>query len=49
MLAEKWLHHFLTKNQMVLISLLVIVICLAGSIVYSLQVARRRQDENDLI
>ncbi len=30
------------------VSLLVIVICLAGSIVYSLQVAKRRKNENDL-
>jgi tellurite resistance protein TerC len=48
MLAEKWLHHFLSKNQMVLISLLVIVVCLGGSILYSLQVARRKKRENDL-
>lgn len=49
MLAEHWLEKFLTKNQLVLISLLVIVICLAGSIVYSLQITRRRKNENDLI
>lgn len=49
MLAESWLHHYLTKNQLVIISLLVIVICLGGSIVYSLQTARRRKDENDLV
>lgn len=49
MLAESWLHHFLTKNEMVVISLLVIVICLGGSMLYSLQVARRRKNENDLI
>lgn len=49
MLAEGWLHHFLTKTQLTIISLLVIVICLVGSMVYSLQVARRRQNENDLV
>ena len=49
MLAEGWLNRFLTKNQMVVISLLVIVICLVGSMVYSLQAARRRKNENDLI
>ena len=49
MLAEEWLHHFLTKNQLVLISLLVIVLCLGGSIVYSLQASRRKKNENDLI
>ena len=49
MLAEEWLHHFLSKNEMVLVSLLVIIVCLGGSIVYSLQVARRRRAENDLI
>lgn len=49
MLAEHWLHDILTKNQMVVISLIVIVICLGGSIVYSLQVARRRKNENDLV
>jgi len=49
MLAEKWLHHYLTKNQLVVISLLVIVVCLVGSMVYSLQVARRRKNENDLV
>jgi len=49
MLAEEWLHHFLTKNQLVLISLLVIVLCLVGSIVYSLQASRRKKNENDLI
>lgn len=49
MLAENWLHHYFTKNELVLISLMVIVICLVGSIVYSLNVARRKKDENDLI
>jgi tellurite resistance protein TerC len=49
MLAESWLHHFLTKNEMVVISLLVILVCLGGSMLYSLQVARRRKNENDLI
>ncbi len=48
MLAEKWLHHYLTKNQLVVMSLIVIVICLVGSMVYSLQVARRKKNENDL-
>jgi tellurite resistance protein TerC len=33
----------------VYISLIVIVICLAGSILYSMQVSRRGKDENDLI
>jgi len=33
----------------VTISLIVIVVCLGGSIVYSLQAAKRRTDENDLI
>ena len=33
----------------VTISLLVIVICLGGSILYSVQVAKRRKNENDLI
>ncbi|HEU4903431.1 MAG TPA: TerC/Alx family metal homeostasis membrane protein [Flavisolibacter sp.] len=49
MLAEHWLQQFLSKNEMVLISLLVIVICLLGSMLYSLQVAKRRKDENDLV
>lgn len=49
MLTEHWLEHFLTKNEMVLFSLMVIVVCLAGSMLYSLQVARRRKNENDLI
>lgn len=49
MLAEHWLQQFLSKNEMVLISLLVIVICLLGSVLYSLQVARRRKDQNDLV
>lgn len=48
MLAEGWLHHFFSKNELVLISLLVIVICLGGSMLYSLQVARRKKKENDL-
>lgn len=47
MLAESWLHHFLSKNELVLISLLVIVVCLGGSILYSLQAARRKKKEND--
>jgi len=33
----------------VTISLMVIVICLAGSIVYSIQAAKRKKNENDLI
>lgn len=49
MLTEHWLHHFLTKTQLTIISLIVIVICLVGSMLYSLQIARRRADENDLI
>ena len=49
MLAEGWLHHWLTKNQLVVLSLIVIVICLVGSMLYSLQVTRRRKKENDLV
>ena len=49
MLTEHWLEHFLSKNEMVIFSLMVIVVCLAGSMLYSLQVARRRKNENDLI
>jgi tellurite resistance protein TerC len=49
MLTEHWLQHFLTKNEMVIFSLMVIVVCLAGSMLYSLQVARRRKNQNDLI
>lgn len=49
MLGEHWLHSLLTKNQLVVVSLLVIVICLGGSMIYSLQVARRRKNENDLV
>ena len=33
----------------VTVSLLIIVICLGGSILYSVQIANRRKDENDLI
>ncbi len=46
MLAEDWLHHFFNRNQLVLISLGVIVLCLGGSILYSLLASRRRQLEN---
>ncbi len=42
MLAEHWLQQVLTKNQNVLISLIVIIICLGGSILYSLQMAKRK-------
>ncbi len=49
MLTEHWLHDILTKNEMVILSLMVIVVCLVGSMLYSLQVARRRKNENDLI
>jgi tellurite resistance protein TerC len=49
MLAESWLHRHLTQNQLVVISLLVIVICLVGSMMYSLQMTRRKKDENDLV
>jgi tellurite resistance protein TerC len=49
MLAEHWLENFLTKNQMVIISLAVIVLCLGGSILYSLLVARRKSNENNII
>lgn len=48
MLAEHWLHDILTKNQLVVISLLVIVVCLVGSMLYSLQVTRRRERKNEL-
>jgi tellurite resistance protein TerC len=47
MLAENWLHDLFSRNELVLISLLVIVICLGGSILYSLQMGRRRKNEND--
>ena len=42
MLAEHWLQQVLTKNQNVLISLIVIIICLGGSILYSLQKAKQK-------
>jgi tellurite resistance protein TerC len=48
MLAEHWLHDILSKNQLVVISLLVIVVCLVGSMLYSLQVTRRRERKNEL-
>jgi tellurite resistance protein TerC len=49
MLAENWLHEFLSKNELVLISLLVIVVCLGGSIVYSLRAARGKRRGNDIV
>lgn len=49
MLTEHWLHHILSKNELVVLSLMVIIVCLLGSMLYSLQVARRRKNENDLI
>jgi tellurite resistance protein TerC len=49
MLAEHWLHDILSKNQLVVISLLVIVVCLGGSMLYSLQVTRRRNKQDDLV
>lgn len=49
MLAEDWLHQHLRKNQLVLISLIVIVLCLGGSIIYSLIASRRKKKENDLV
>jgi tellurite resistance protein TerC len=49
MLAEHWLQHYISKNVMVLLSLMVIVVCLAGSMLYSIQVNRRKKNENDLI
>lgn len=48
MLTEHWLHQFLTKNETVVLSLMVIIVCLLGSMLYSIQVARRRKNENDL-
>ncbi|MDQ6609935.1 MAG: TerC/Alx family metal homeostasis membrane protein [Bacteroidota bacterium] len=49
MLAEHWLQNFVEKSQMVVISLTVIVMCLVGSIIYSLQMAKRKKTENDLV
>lgn len=49
MLAEHWLHQYLSKNQLVVISLLVIVVCIVGSMVYSLQVTKRREKKSDLV
>lgn len=49
MLAENWLYRFFTKNELVVISLLVIVVCLGGSILYSLMRDRRQKNENDLL
>lgn len=48
MLAENWVARFLSKHETVLVSLLVILVCLGGSIVYSLQVARRKSRQKDL-
>jgi tellurite resistance protein TerC len=49
MLAEDWLHNWMTRNELVVLSLSVIVVCLLGSMLYSLQAGRRRANENDLI
>lgn len=49
MLAEHWLEMVFTKNQMVIGSLIIIVLCLGGSILYSLQVTARNAKPKDLI
>jgi tellurite resistance protein TerC len=46
MLAEDWLHHFLDKNELVLVSLGMIVLCLGGAILYSLLASRRKAIQN---
>lgn len=41
MLGEHWISQWLSKNQQVVISLIVIVICIAGSIFYSFMQKRK--------
>ena len=47
MLAEDWLEKFLSKDQLVIISLVVILVCLGGSILYSLRVTKREAIEGN--
>lgn len=41
MLAEHWINQWLSKNQQVVVSLAVIVVCIAGSIVFSIYKKRK--------
>lgn len=41
MLTEQWLNQWLSKNVQILISLLLIIACITGSILYSLQKKRK--------
>lgn len=48
MLTEHWLHQILTKNELVVISLAVIVVCIGGSMLYSLFRTRQNNKDNRL-
>ncbi|WP_287405647.1 hypothetical protein [Candidatus Brachybacter algidus] len=53
MLAEHWINMILTKNEQVFISLGVILVCISGSIFYSIFITKRgmpadaREDESE--
>jgi tellurite resistance protein TerC len=49
MLAEHWIHQWLTTTQQVLISLGVIVVCLVGSIIFSVMKKRPGVPANDTV
>jgi len=47
MLGEHWISLWLSKSQQVVVSLLVIVLCIAGSIVYSILKKRKGVPEEE--
>lgn len=46
MLAEHWINQWISKNTQVFISLFVIMLCIAGSIVYSIYVTKKGVPED---
>ncbi len=46
MIGEKWIDTFLTKNEQVFISLLLIIVCIGGSVLYSIFYSNKQLKKN---
>ncbi|WP_298300887.1 TerC/Alx family metal homeostasis membrane protein [Hydrotalea sp.] len=46
MIGEKWVDTFLTKNEQVFVSLLLIIVCIGGSVLYSIFYSNKQLKKN---
>ncbi|MBS4043036.1 MAG: TerC/Alx family metal homeostasis membrane protein [Chitinophagaceae bacterium] len=49
MLLEHYLEQWITKNQLIVVSLLMIVVCIIGSILYSIQNTKKKESRNKTV